>query len=182
MPVYIALLRGINVGGNKRIKMADLRTLLADIGISDANTLLASGNVVFQSDEIDREKLVSNVEEAIQRHYDFEVKVVLRSGDDLEAIIEKNPFAGQDVAGNRLLVTFLNHSAAIETVNKFQQSHTTNEIIYFMDKEIFIHYPDGAGQSKLSNTIIEKKMTVTGTARNWNTVIKLQAIVGSFEG
>lgn len=181
MSIYIALLRGINVGGNKRIKMADLRELLADIGISDAKTLLASGNVIFQSDETEREKLVSSVEEAIQKHYDFEVKVILRSGDELEAVIEKNPFTGQDVAGNRLLVTFLKNSPSREAVHDFQESHTTKEVLHLMGKEIFIHYPDGAGQSKLSNTVIEKKFAVTGTARNWNTVIKLQAILGSFE-
>lgn len=181
MPVYIALLRGINVGGNKRIKMADLRALFASIGLPDVKTLLASGNVIFQSDETDREKLVSNIEETIQRHYDFEVKVILRTGDELEAIIEKNPFAGQDVAGNRLLLTFLENNSATEAVNNFQESHATNEVFYFMEKEIFIHYPDGAGQSKLSNTVLEKKLAVIGTARNWNTVIKLQTASRNFE-
>ena len=173
MPVYIALLRGINVGGNKRIKMADLRDLLASIGLPEVKTLLASGNVIFESDDSEPEKLASKIEEAIQAEYDFDVKVIIRRGEAIDRVIENNPLVNEDFAGNQLLVTFLEESPAPDKINDFQQSHTTNEVVYFVDREIFIHYVDGAGQSKLSNVVIEGKLETVGTARNWNTVLKI---------
>ena len=177
MPVYICLLRGINVGG-KRMKMAAVREMFGEIGIANAQTLLASGNIVFQSDESDRDSFVAPIEAAIQSTFGFESKVIMRSRDDLQAAIENNPFPVDErtVKGNRLLVTFLRSLPDAEAIEALNQWHTGVERIQLVGTELFVHYVDGAGNSKLTNNVIERKLNVVGTARNWNTVLKLQAL------
>ena len=175
MPVHICLLRGINVGG-KRIKMDALRDMFDSLGIPNAQTLLASGNVVFQSDETDSKSFVETIEAAIQTTFGFESKIIMRTQAQLQAIIDKNPFQEGDFAGNKMLVTFLRAAPNPELVEAFKEGYTGPERIHFLDDEIFIDYVEGAGQSKLSNNLIEKKLKVVGTARNWNTVLKLQAL------
>ena len=180
MPVYIALLRGINVGG-KRMKMADLRDMFTNIGFQDVQTLLASGNVIFQTKEDNQGKLVADIENAIQLTFGFDSKIIIRTLEQIEAVITKNPFNMDEIAGNRLLVTFLRDTPSNEAIQAFEEFHQTNEAVHISDEEIFIHYPDGAGQSKLSNNVIEKKLDIVGTARNWNTVIKIRALASKVE-
>jgi uncharacterized protein (DUF1697 family) len=176
MTVYICLLRGINVGGNKRIKMADLRDLFKTLGIADAKTLLASGNVVFQSDETDPAKLVAAIEAAIQAAYGFESKIIMRTHAALQAVIEKSPFEPDEVDGSKLLVMFLRDAPAAQHIAAFNESHSTVERVVFTGDEIFIDYADGIGTSKLSNNALEGKLKVIGTGRNWNTVLKIQTL------
>ena len=101
MPVYIALLRGINVGG-KRMKMADLREMFTTIGFQDVKTILASGNVIFQTKEDNQQQWVTDIENAIQATFGFESKIILRTPEQIEAVIAKNPFNMEKVAGEIL--------------------------------------------------------------------------------
>lgn len=179
--IYICLLRGINVGGNKRIKMADLRKLLAGIGFNKVKTILQSGNVVFETDETDREKLAQKIGEAIIKQYDFEVKIILRTAQEWQAIIDKKPDYEIEVAGNRLLVMCLDSTPSPENNAALLESHHGDEIIHILEQEIFIYYGDGMAKSKLSNAVLERKLNVVTTARNWNTVIKLQNLVNDMQ-
>ena len=174
--IYICLLRGINVGGNKRIKMADLRQLLGNLSLKNVQTILQSGNVVFESDETNQDKLIKDIEASIEDAYGFEVKVMLRTAEEWQAIIDKKPNYDFEVAGNRLLVVCLDTVPKPENIKELVDSHRGDEIIYVFEQELFIYYGDGMGKSKLSNTVLERKLSVTTTARNWNTVIKLQAL------
>lgn len=174
--IYICLLRGINVGGNKRIKMADLRQLLGNLSLKNVQTILQSGNVVFESDETNRDKLIKNIEASIEDAYGFEVKVMLRTAEEWQAIIDKKPIYDFEVAGNRLLVVCLDTVPKPDNIKELVDSHTGDEIIHVFEQEFFIYYGDGMGKSKLSNAVLERKLNVTTTARNWNTVIKLQAL------
>ncbi len=175
MPVYICLLRGINVTGT-RMKMAALRDMFASLGIQNAQTLLASGNVVFQSDEADPGRLVETIEPAIQATFGFESKIIMRTQAELNTTIKNNPFAQEDVVGKWLLVTFLRSAPDSELIDAFNEWHTGVERVRFAGDEIFTDYVEGVGQSKLSNNVVESKLNVVGTARNWNTVLKLQAL------
>ena len=171
MPVYIALLRGINVGG-KRMKMAVLRDALTGIGLSDVQTILASGNVIFRSEE-NQETLVTNIENAIHATFGFESKIIIRTPQQIEAAIAKNPFNVAEVETKLLHVNFLRNAPAEEKIATFQQSHEGIEQVHIFDEEVFIYFVDGSARSKLN---IEKSLDVIGTARNWNTVLKLEAL------
>ena len=174
--IYIALLRGINVGGNKRIKMADLRDLLGTIGIQGAKTILQSGNVVFKSDETNQNKLITMIETAIQEHYNFEVKVMLRTAEEWQTLIDSKPDYTIEVAGNRLLLACLDAVPTPENMSNLMDT-AKDEVIHLLDTDMYIYYPNGMSKSKLGNPTLERKLKVTSTARNWNTVLKLQALI-----
>ena len=150
--------------------------MFAALGFPDAKTLLASGNVVFQSDQQEPESLIEKIESAIQSTFGFESKVILRTQDELQTVIENNPFDMDDVAGNKLLVTFLRVAPDPDLIPAFKSWHTGAERVHFVGDEIFAHYVDGIARSKLTGNAIESKLKVVGTARNWNTILKLQSL------
>src|SRR5690348_4266888 len=171
---YAALLRGINVGGNKIIKMDALRMLCESLGLSGAQTLLQSGNVVFQSEEKNRERLARRIEGGIEKKFGFEARVVVRSSTDLRRVIEKNPFkAGKTPNLSLLQVMFLDWKPEASAFAELRSSYKGPEEMHLGGEELYIYYCNGSGNSKLTNDYIQRKLQVTGTARNWNTVGKL---------
>lgn len=169
MPIYICLLRGINVGG-KRMKMADLRAMFTTIGYPDVTTILASGNVAFKSDDT-AENLVLAIEAAIIEKFGFESKIILRTANQLEKTVAENPFTIDELEPKFLHVNFMRSTPSQEAIDSFQQQHSTSEIVNVMGEQAYIYFPDGAGRSKLN---LEKSLNIIGTARNWNTVLKLK--------
>ena len=170
MAVFIALIRGINVGGHKKIKMADLKTSCEGIGLRNVRTLLQSGNVVFESGEKDREKLAKKIVGVLG----VEAKVILRSAEELRKVIAANPMpeaAERNPSG--YIVTFLSEKPSAAAMKALRDGYSGPEKMELRGTELFIEYGAGMGQSKLTNALIEKKLGVTGTARNWNTVTKL---------
>jgi len=168
MTLHIALLRGINVGGNKMIAMSDLRDMAARLGLRDARTLLQSGNLVFTSG-----KSPAQLEKLLEREIDANVDVFVRTAEEWRAVVARNPF-GEEAKRDpgRLIVMTLKTSAdAKELVMPGR------EIARGSGREIYLYYPDGQGTSKLTNAVIEKKLGTRGTARNWNTVTKLAALL-----
>ena len=163
------MLRGINVSGQKKIHMAELKSLYELLGLGNVQTYVQSGNVVFDSAEQDvREAHGINRSSKIESTFGFSVPVLLRSGEDFRHIIESHPFAQEDPA--RVLVTFL--------VERPEQSKW-NDLNLYKDKvdqfalgeqEIFLFCPGGYGRTKLSNNFFEKKLGVIATTRNWKTV------------
>ncbi len=179
MPVYISLLRGINVGGNKIIKMADLKKLYESLGFSQITTLLQSGNVVFSSDAAPMPELAQKIEAAIVAAYGFDSKIILRTPEQWHTVIAQHPFSAEQMQDpSKVLVVFLQampNDAA--HVNGVIASYAGNEQITLRGDTLYVYYPDGMGKSKLDNTFIEKKLKLIGTARNWNTIQKLRALV-----
>lgn len=164
MALSVAFIRGINVGGNKPLPMAVLKSACESAGLSDVRTLLQSGNVIFNTTH-------RNPAALIEKALDMDVTVIVRTIDELRKIIDKNPFEHE--AKNdpgRLVVMFLERepSATLESPGR--------EVIEPSGRELFIYYPDGQGRTKLTNAFIEKKLGMRGTARNWNTVTKLLAM------
>ena len=161
----IALLRGINVGGNHMIGMAALRELLESIGLKNVRTLLQSGNVVFEGGG---KKVGGEIEDVIENAFGFRPSVILRSAEQMEDVVARNPFAHRsDVPGNKLLVTFL------ECDPKTTEIVAAPEEVHVLGREMYIYFPVGVGQSKFPHSAVAKQLGVTGTARNWNTVLKL---------
>lgn len=178
MPVYIALLRGINVGG-VRIKMADLRDLLDSLGFSDAQTLLQSGNVVFETDIQDQAGLARKLEAGIENVFGYDVAVMLRSADAIKAIFDTYPPAEKQET-KFYHVIFLNKTPAPGAIDSLKAVYDGPESIDLRGDELYVYYSEGAGRSKLTTNLIEKHLGVRGTARNWNTVGKLVALADTF--
>ena len=177
MPVYIALLRGINVGGHKRIKMADLRGLLESLGLDDVKTILQSGNVVFTSDESSHDELIRTIEAGIVAHYGFESKIILRRIGAFRDVVSDNPYADKpDLDASKLLVTFLASAPDADAMTRLREAQKGDEQVELVGQELYIYYPDGMGRSKLSNVFIQKHLKLVSTGRNWKTTNKLLAL------
>jgi uncharacterized protein (DUF1697 family) len=170
MMIYVALLRAINVGGNNLIKMADLRDLLAGLGL-EAKTHLQSGNAVFKARSADRRKLSAAISDAIHQAHGHRPDVILRTADELRRALDRVPF---DAAANpsQVLITFLAGPADPEgarTVGAYEGP----EVAVVDGEEVYVHFPEGIGRSKFSRVPMEKLLGTRGTARNLNTVRKL---------
>lgn len=171
MTTYISMLRGINVSGQKRVRMAELRSLYKSLGLENVRTYLQSGNVVFESEEENAEKLANTLEDQIETSYGFSVPVLVRSAEDFQRVIESHPFRDEEPV--RVLVTFLYEApeqAKLDELSKYEDKVDKFEI---GEHEIFLFCPGGYGKTKLSNTFFEKKLGVAATTRNWKTVNKL---------
>ena len=175
MHSYIAILRGINVSGQKKIRMEDLRELLNGCGFKNLQTYIQSGNVVFQSEMTDQKKVSSMIADAIKDKYDFDVPVILREAVDLDYMLNNNPFLsnGREKEKNRLYVTFLDEKPAQAKMENINQEDYKPDEFQFQGREVYLYVPVGYGKTKLSNNFFENKLKVTATTRNWNTVKKL---------
>jgi len=168
MTLRIALLRGINVGGNKMIAMSDLRDMATRLGLREARTLLQSGNLVFRSG-----KPPAQLEKLLEREIAMNVDVFVRTAEEWQAAVARNPFAEEAKRDpGHLLLMALKDAADAGTL-----VIPGREVARGSGREIYLYYPDGQGKSKLTNAVIEKKLGTRGTARNWNTVMKLARLV-----
>jgi uncharacterized protein (DUF1697 family) len=176
---YIALLRGVNVGGNKSIAMVDLRDLAADLGFTDPHTLLQSGNLVFRT-----AAAVAGLERLLEREthkrLGIETDFLVRSASDWNAIIAGNPFLDEARRDpGHLVVMCFKDAVAPKHVEALQASITGPEIVRARGTHAYITYPAGQGTSRLTTARIDKALGTRGTARNWNTVLKLAAVASA---
>ena len=171
---YISLLRGINVSGQKKIIMKDLKALYESLGFENVVTYIQSGNVIFES-KLDEDVLMEKIESAIIKEYGFDVPVQVRRASEFENIIEACPFAELDLVeeGTRVMVTFLASLPSSEYVEKLMTYVKEPECLVFMDRVVYLHCPHGYGKTKFSNVFIENKLKVKATTRNWKSVCKL---------
>ena len=179
MSVHIALVRGINVGGHAKLAMADLRELLTALGLREARTLLQSGNAVFAGGARGGAALETHLEKEMLQRLGMRAAFLVRSPAELADVIAHNPFpdeAKRDLG--HLIVMFLKSAPVADAVEALRAAVTGPEVIRAGGRHLYITYPDGMGRSKLTGAMIEKKLGMAGTARNWNTVLKLAALVG----
>lgn len=179
MQTFISILRGINVSGQKKILMADLKSLFESLKFSDVNTYIQSGNVSFKTNEkVSDIELAEKIEKAIYKKYSFEVPVIIRNGDELKKLTASNPFLKEkDIDIKKLHVTFLSHMPGNAEINSIAGVDYSPDRFVIAGKEIYLHTPEGYGETKLSNNFFEKKLKVKATTRNWNTVNKLLEMV-----
>jgi uncharacterized protein (DUF1697 family) len=179
MPVFVAFLRGINVGGNAMIPMAGLKALFDKLGFKNTRTLLQSGNVVFAAPRATPAALAKKIAAAVAKAYKKDIFIAVRTPDELKSVLAHNPFpdAARDDPSH-LLLMLLEAKPADAAAKAFAAAMTkfTAERARLVGGDLFIHYPAGIGTSKLTNTLIEKTLGVQGTARNWNTVTKAIAL------
>jgi uncharacterized protein (DUF1697 family) len=180
MPIHVALLRGINVGGHNPVAMSDLRELLGELGFSDVTSLLQSGNLVFKSDRQTGPALERLLEAETASRLKVSADYIVRSAAEWAKIVARNPFAKEAKADpGHLLVMCLKTAPSAKNVEALQDSIQGPEIIRCDGKQLYIVYPAGIGRSKLTGTLIERKLGSRGTARNWNTALKLLALCGA---
>ena len=171
----IAILRGINVGGKRKILMADLKDMFHNLGFVDVSTYIQSGNVFFNhTEELNNIHCADEIQKAIFEAYGFEVPVIVISADEIKDIVESNPFCdSKDVDITKLHVTFLKNIPNAEDVLK-SKSYNFEPDDFIIGKSVAYVYCEGKyHKSKLTNAFFEKKLKVTATTRNWRTVFKL---------
>ncbi len=176
MTAYVALLRAVNVGG-RAVPMADLRAMLAGAGLDEVRTLLQSGNTTFRSRR-GAAQLERALEAEAARELDLQTEFFVRSAAEWQAIVDANPFlaeAKNDPA--RLVVVALKAKPPEATVAALRAAIVGRETVAAGAKHAYVYYPDGQGESKLTLKVIERRLGVSGTARNWNTVLKLAALL-----
>lgn len=173
MNTYIALLRGINVGGNNKLPMKELITVLEGLKLHNAKTYIQSGNVVFQSERADRAVLSQEISEAIGESHGFTPYIFLLSIEDVQAAINANPFPEGKDEPKTLHFFFLDGILEQPNLEAFEQLKTETERFQLIGDVLYLHAPDGIGRSKLAGKLSGKWKGLHITARNWRTVSKV---------
>lgn len=173
---YVALLRAINVSGRNKLPMAELVRLFAEAGCEDVRTYIQSGNVAFEARASIAEGLPALIAGRIAECFGFRVPVVVRSRDELADAIRRNPYAAECAEPTTVHVVFLAEAPAADRVAALDPDRSPPDTFVVSGREIYLHLPQGAGESKLTIDWFEKKLGTTGTARNWRTVEKLLAM------
>jgi uncharacterized protein (DUF1697 family) len=171
VPVYIAMLRGINVSGQKLVRMERLHESCAPLGFSRIETYVQSGNIVFQDEKKSPSSLSKSISQAILHDLGFEVSVLVRTSREMKDLIEGNPFLKESgVDRSKLYVTFLSEAAPKSALKNLEKLSGEADRFYIGRQEIYLYCPDGYGRTKLSNAAFEKALSVRATTRNWKTV------------
>jgi uncharacterized protein (DUF1697 family) len=174
MTTYIALLRAVNVGGSKPVRMSALRGLLAQRGYLNVQTLLQSGNVVFESGSDSSRGLEGDLQAEISKGLDVKTEVFVRDASDWGRVLRENPFAKEaERDPSHLVVTFLKDPPTGDAWGLLQASIRGSERVHGAGRHGYIVYPKGIGRSQLTAARIESRLGTPSTSRNWNTVRKL---------
>ncbi|PJZ70890.1 hypothetical protein CH373_06395 [Leptospira perolatii] len=177
MTTFIALLRGINVSGQKIIKMDHLKSLFEALPFQNVRTYIQSGNVIFQTESSASEKIREQIEKHLEKNLGFQVKTILRTRKELESAVKRIPFQENEYSKeNKLYISFLSQKPNAGLVEKLISFN--NEIDEFRPsgKEIYIVCKKGYGKSVFSNQFLEKKLDLISTTRNLDTVQKILEI------
>jgi uncharacterized protein (DUF1697 family) len=177
VPRFAVLLRGINVGGKKKVAMADLRELLSGLGYTDVRTHLQSGNAVFTSPSSDSDKLAREIEHVIEARLGLSVRCLIRDRDEMHAVLDGNPLTAVATSGSKLLALFLSTAPEPDLLALHDPRSLASEHVRLGDRVIYQWCPNGVLEAPDVSRFVERNLKVTVTARNWNTVTKLAALI-----
>jgi uncharacterized protein (DUF1697 family) len=181
MNVMICLLRGVNVGGHKKVPMEVLRNLCTALKHCDVQTYVQSGNVLFRTKDKDSLLVAKRLENAIEQKFGFRSDVIVRTPSELRDVIARNPFSKRSgIEPSKLLVTFLAAEPERDVQTTIRKIKANPEEMYLSGRELYVYYPNGMGRSKLS-AVVDRALQKGGTARNWNTVTKLLEMAEKLE-
>ncbi len=169
---YISVLRGINVGGKRKILMADLKKLYAELGFTNCVSYIQSGNVIFEYSDSQNNELAILIQNTIAEKYGFDVPVIVRTRNEWEQSVQANPYIKTHKTEN-LHVSFLNENPKAELSEAISELNFEPDRFQIIDKDVFIYCPGQYHKTKLSNQFFESKLKLKATTRNWNTVLKL---------
>jgi len=179
MRMFVALLRGINLGRKNKIPMGELKSSLASLGYEDVVTYIQSGNVVFRSPTDDVGDIAGAIEREIAEAFGVSAAVLLRTPAELKAIARRNPFVGGEADLSKLHVVFLNDAPTADAVAQLDPERSPPDEFSLRGREIYLHLPKGSARSKLTVDYFERRLAVVATARNWKTLTKLLALTQS---
>ena len=173
---YVALLRGVNVGGKNKLPMADLRDILAEAGCAAVETYIQSGNVVFRAALDLAEQVPEIVTRCIHRRFGYETAVVVRSREEMQQVVASNPF---DTSGDPrfLHVAFLENTPGADAVSRLDPERSPPDAFAVRGRNVYLHYPNGVARSKLTNEYLAARLQTVSTMRSWRTVLKLLEMV-----
>jgi len=174
----IALLRGVNVGGRKPVAMADLRDLVSALGFHDVQSVLQSGNLLFRADGKGGAKLEQALAAEAKQRLGLETEFFVRTAAEWEDVMADNPFRSEAKRDPARMVAFvLKEAPGSGAAKALQAAIVGREVSRVAGRAAYVYYPDGQGRSKLTNAVVEKQLGTRGTARNWNTVLRLAELV-----
>ncbi len=174
MKTYISILRGINVGGNKSIKMEALRDMCESLGFKNVKTYIQSGNIIFHYKNSNIENLETLIQQAIAKQFQFDVPVIVREANDLQFLLSNNPFLNkrkEDI--KNLHVTFLSQEPSSSDIKSITHQQFMPDEFIVNKNIVYVFCPNGYGNTKLNNNFFENKLKVKATTRNWKTVMEL---------
>ncbi len=183
MTTYVALLRGVNIAGNRPVDMKALKACCEGLGFTRVATYLRSGNVLFDAGRASPAAVAGRLADAIEADFAFRAPVVLRTPARLAEIVAGNPFTEAAAADpTRVAVMFLDAAPDAGAAARLRAAHGGPEEFALSGADLYLHYPNGVGRSKLTSDLIDRRLGLHGTGRNWNTVLKLLALAGEHGG
>lgn len=177
MSTWIAILRGVNVSGARKLPMKELKELFEMLKCTNVRTYIQSGNVVFESTKLEFSTFGKKVEAAIKKRYDYDVPVLVRSLEEMKKVVAVNPYLKRkDIEPDKLHVTFLADAPKKPEAERIVCTTFGNDSFQLLGREVYVHCPDGYGNTKLNNSFFESKLKLIATTRNWRTVNELVRI------
>lgn len=173
MITYLALLRGINVGGKRKVPMKELSEVFVRAGCSDVETYIQSGNVIFSADNTTPAHLSDTLVSGIGERFGFQVPVVLRTAEELAQVVRNNPFLKNGTDEETLHVLFLSDLPHPDCVDALDPARSIPDAFAVCGREVYLRLPDGVARTKLTNQYFDSKLRTIGTMRNWRTVATL---------
>lgn len=177
MNKYVLFLKGVNIGGHNNVKMDTLRKMLNAQGFEYVRTYINSGNIILQSKE-DKEKIKEQITGIIGSGFGIKVEMIVKSEQELQDLVKNNPFDIKKEADHaKRAVVMLSKKVDPDQTRVFKEEGKVDENFYLVDDQLFIYYHNGFGKSKFTTGYIERKLHVTATGRNWNTILKLTEMI-----
>jgi uncharacterized protein (DUF1697 family) len=179
---YLALLRGINVGGKRKVPMDALSRVFSEAGAGSVRTYIQSGNVVFSSIPEDPSALAARLSAMIGERFGFPVPVVLRSRDEIARMVQENPYIEEGADPDTLHVLFLADLPRPDLVRALDGFRSPPDAFLVQGREVFLRLPDGVARTKLTNAFFDAGLKTVGTMRNWRTVLRLRELTEAGRG
>lgn len=176
---YVALLRGINVGGKHRLPMKELAAIVGEVGATQVETYIQSGNVVFAASRAVATRLANATASAIAERFGFDTPVIVRSADEVTAIVRDNPFVAQGADPDTLHVAFLADVPPAAAIATLEPTRSPPDAFVVCGAAVYLQLPNGTARSKLTNDWFDRKLGTRSTIRNWRTVLELARRVGA---
>lgn len=178
MQTYILLLRGINVGGHRKIKMAEFKTELEKLKLNEVKTYIQSGNVVFKYEKVAETTLAYSIEGLIQKKYGFEVNTLVLTAESFAEIFHNNPYLPEKESEiEKLYCTLLHEVPEVAKTKTLGSVEANGDEFRIKGKCLYFYYVNGYGKSKINNPVVENKLKVKATTRNWKTMTKLMEMI-----
>lgn len=176
---FITILRGINVSGKNIIRMNALQKMFENLGFQNVATYVQSGNVIFTYPVIDTDHLEKKISNQIEKEFGLDVPVIVLTIEELQHIVDNNPFSKDPGRDQKFLhVTFLSATPDSSDIKTIEDKRQSGEDISFAGKAVYLYCPNGYGKTKLTNNLLERKLKVVATTRNWNTTTELLKMAG----